>query len=65
MKDCPVEPRQWVRINKGVFEGDLALVEHVIDFKKVMVRLIPRIPDSWLQNTEDQLMGVPKSLKSL
>ena len=67
MKDCPVEPKQWVRINKGIFEGDLGLVEHVIDFKKVLVRLLPRIPDFWLaqQSSDEQQKGIPKTFKSL
>jgi hypothetical protein len=64
MKVCPIEPRQWVRINKGIFEGDLGLVEHVIDYKKVLVRLLPRIPDNWL-NGQGDVKGVPKTLKSL
>jgi len=48
MKECPVEEHQWVRVNKGPFKGDLALVESVINSKAAICRLIPRIPDAWL-----------------
>lgn len=53
MKESPVEPHQWVRINKGPFCDDLGLVEKVIGSKDALVRLIPRIPDSWLHRGED------------
>lgn len=33
---------QWVRITQGLYEGDLALVEHV-DNNKCLVKLVPRI----------------------
>ena len=53
MKESPVEPHQWVRINKGPFVDDLGLVEKVIGSKEAVVRLIPRIPDCWLRKDED------------
>ena len=52
MKECPVEPKQWVRIAKGPFKDDLALVEKVLNSQKVIVRVQPRIPDSWFNSTE-------------
>lgn len=48
MKENPVVPMQWVRIKKGPFQGDLGLVQHIVDSNKVIVRLTPRIPESWL-----------------
>jgi hypothetical protein len=45
---CPVEPHQWVRINKGPFKDDLAIVEQVIGSKTALCRVIPRIPDAWI-----------------
>jgi hypothetical protein len=45
MRENPVQPMQWVRIKKGPFEGDLGLVQHVVDSHKVLVRLIPRFPE--------------------
>ena len=50
MKESPVQPHQWVRVNKGPFEDDLGLVEQVIGSKEAIIRLIPRIPDFWLKN---------------
>ena len=50
IKECPVEQHQWVRVNKGPFKGDLALVESVVNSKAAICRLIPRIPDAWLAN---------------
>jgi hypothetical protein len=39
MKECPVEPKQWVRLANGPFKNDLALVEKVISSQKVILRL--------------------------
>ena len=39
MKECPVEPKQWVRVAKGAFKDDLALVEKVIGSHKVILRV--------------------------
>jgi hypothetical protein len=64
MKDCPVERMQWVRVNKGIFSGDLGLVENILETRKVLVRLVPRIPDSWLNDQVD-IKGVPQTFKSL
>ena len=50
MKESPVQPHQWIRINKGPFEGDLGIVEQIIGSKEALIRLIPRIPDFWLSN---------------
>lgn len=47
-KEVPVVARQWVRISKGPFKNDLGLVEKTID-SKALIRIIPRIPDAWLQ----------------
>ena len=49
-KESPVEPHQWVRVNKGIYKDDLGLIEKVIGSKEVLVRLIPRIPDNWLES---------------
>lgn len=51
MKENPVQPMQWVRVKKGPFEGDLGLVQHVIDSHKAIIRLIPRIPELWLSES--------------
>lgn len=48
MKECNVEQRQWVRIKKGPFKDDLALVEEVVNHRQVILRVIPRIPDLWI-----------------
>lgn len=61
MKECPVQHLQWVRVNKGIHKGDLALVDHLIDAKKVLVRMVPRIPDCWLNHAEK----APRSWKGL
>jgi len=68
LKEAPVEPHQWVRVNKGVFAGDLGLVETVIDCKNVLLRLIPRIPDYWV--TEEKAAStnthkVPQTFRGL
>lgn len=34
---------QWVRVNKGLYGGDLALVEGNSNDNKVWLRLIPRV----------------------
>ena len=39
MKECPVEPKQWVRIAKGPFKDDLALIEKVLGSHKVILRV--------------------------
>jgi len=44
-----------VRLAKGPFKNDLALVEKVIGSQKVILRLQPRIPDSWFQPANDLL----------
>lgn len=54
LKEAPVEPHQWVRVSKGPFKGDLALVEKVIGSKKALIRLIPRIPSFWLNPDEQE-----------
>ena len=48
-KESIVEAHQWVRVNKGLYKDDLGLIEKVIGSKEVLVRLIPRIPDNWLE----------------
>ena len=49
MKESPVVNHQWVRVKKGPFADDLGIVEKVIGSREVLVRLIPRIPDSWIR----------------
>lgn len=39
MKECPLESKQWVRVAKGPFKGDLALVEKVVSSHKVILRV--------------------------
>ena len=66
MKESPIQPHQWVRVNKGAFKDDLGLVEQVIGSKDALVRLIPRIPDSWLnKEAEGQATGVPQTFRGL
>lgn len=66
MKECPVEPKQWVRLAKGPFKNDLALVEKVIDSQKVILRLQPRIPDFWFQHSSDLLKPkAPQTFRGL
>ena len=59
MKESPVVPRQWVRINKGPFVDDLGLVEQVIGSKEALVRLIPRYPDFWFKKGAPIPPGIP------
>jgi len=50
MKSCQIQQkkkfqeRQWVRIKGGIYKDDLGLIEKVDGYKKVTVRLVPRIP---------------------
>ena len=53
MRENPVQPMQWVRIKRGPFEGDLGLVQHIVDSQRVIVRLMPRIPDEWFSTPEE------------
>ena len=65
MKECPVEPKQWVRVAKGPFRNDLALVEKILG-QKVILRLQPRIPDCWFQPSNDLLKPkVPQTFRGL
>ena len=50
-KESPVEVHQWVRVVKGLYKDDLGLIEKQIGSKEVLVRLIPRIPDNWYDNS--------------
>jgi transcription elongation factor SPT5 len=59
MKECPVEPKQWVRIAKGPFKNDLALIEKVLGSHKVILRVLPRIPDKWIYGQTDASKKVP------
>jgi len=66
MRENPAQPMQWVRIAKGPFQGDLGLVQHVIDSSKVMVRLIPRYPESWHQPLDqNEAKQTPRSFNGL
>ena len=67
MKEAPVVPHQWVRINKGPFEDDLGLVEKVIGSREALVRLIPRIPDSWIRSDSSNHgpHGIPQTFRGL
>lgn len=66
MRENPAQPMQWVRIAKGPFQGDLGLVQHVIDSSKVMVRLIPRYPESWHQPLDqNEVKQTPRSFNGL
>jgi transcription antitermination factor NusG len=65
MKECPVEPKQWVRIAKGPFKGDLALVEKVLNSFKVILRVLPRIPDSWFNPEAVDFKKVPQTFRGL
>lgn len=53
MKTCTVvqkqkfQEHQWVRIKGGIYKDDLGLIETVEGNKRAMVRLIPRIPESF------------------
>jgi transcription elongation factor SPT5 len=51
-KNVEIKPGQWVRIKKGLYEGDLAQVEEVDDKKgRVYVKLAPRLSP---ENEEDE-----------
>ena len=66
MKECPVESKQWVRIAKGPFKDDLALVEKVLNSYKVILRVQPRIPDSWFNPIADDIkVKVPHTFRGL
>ena len=66
MRENPVQPMQWVRVKKGPFKGDLGLVQHIIDSRKAIIRLVPRIPDSWFQEPAAGLVKqTPKTFNGL
>jgi hypothetical protein len=66
MKENPVQEMQWVRIKKGPFQGDLGLVHQVIDSFRVLVRLMPRIPENWLSPPEeDGVKLIPRTFNGL
>lgn len=39
-----LKEHQWVRIKKGIYKGDIGLVEFIENNQRALVRLIPRIP---------------------
>lgn len=43
MEHTPVEAGKFVRVKRGVYQGDLARVEEVVDDQTVILRLMPRI----------------------
>ena len=57
MKESPIVPHQWVRFNKGPFMDDLGLVEKVIGSREALIRLIPRIPDFWINSSDFEVRG--------
>lgn len=64
MKTCQVvekqrlQPHQWVRVNCGIFKDDLGLVELVDGNRKALVRVIPRIPDSFYTDKDKTLSSL-------
>jgi transcription elongation factor SPT5 len=61
MKGCQVvqkqrfQEHQWVRVKGGIYKDDLGLIESVDGNKKAMVRLIPRIPESFYLDPSQNL----------
>jgi hypothetical protein len=37
------KPGTWIRIKNGLYDKDLAVVEHIINDDKLYAKLIPRI----------------------
>lgn len=43
MEHTPVEAGKFVRVKRGVYQGDLARVDEVVDDQTVILRVVPRI----------------------
>ena len=64
MKTCKIVEKQrlrrhqWVRINCGIHKDDLGLVELADGNRKALVRLLPRIPESFYTDKEKTLASL-------